>query len=155
MSKCRGLWMIHLLPLDPGIEKLHHKDVLLLGPSHILVQYVREEQELHMIGFQYKHWNDIEGRGLGFVSLIDFAELDKVFVALNSVLTFNNEEVGRALYLIPLPRSVVALLLPYRPLFSGSTMISLSILAYLGLIQASFVKALSLSSISLRYTLEQ
>ena len=50
-SKCRGLQAIHLLPLDPDIEKLHHEGVLFLGASHILVQYVQEDQELHMISF--------------------------------------------------------------------------------------------------------
>ena len=61
VSKCRGLGAIHLLPLDMGIEKLHHEGMLLLGASHILVQYTQEEQQLHMIGFGRKHRNDIEG----------------------------------------------------------------------------------------------
>ena len=49
--KCRGLGAIHLLLLDSGIEKLHHEGMFFLGANHILVQYAREEQELHMIGF--------------------------------------------------------------------------------------------------------
>ena len=53
-SKCRRLGAIHLLPLDPGIEKLHHEGGL-LGPSHILVQSVREEHELHMLGLEREH----------------------------------------------------------------------------------------------------
>ena len=66
-SNCRGLGAIHLLPLDPGIKKLHHEGGFLLGPSHILVHDVREEEELHLLGLGHNHWNDIEGGGLGFV----------------------------------------------------------------------------------------
>ena len=65
-----------------------------------------------MMGFGRKHRNDIEGRGFGFVSLINLARLDEFFVALNYMLTSNNEEVGRALYLIPLQKSVVELYSP-------------------------------------------
>ena len=65
-----------------------------------------------MIGFGRKYRIDIEGRGLGFVSLIDLAGLDEVFVALNCMLIPSNEEVGKALYLIPLRKSVVGLFSP-------------------------------------------
>ena len=108
-SKCRGLGAIHLLPLDPSIEKLHHESGLLLGPSHILVQYAQQEKELQMVGLGRKHQNDIEGGGLGFVSLIDLARLNEVFVALHCVLTPYNEEVGGAFYVIPIRGSVVEL----------------------------------------------
>ena len=62
-----------------------------------------------MIGLRCKHRDDREGRRVGFVNLIDLAKLDEVFVALNYMLIPNNEEVDRALYLIPLRRSVVEL----------------------------------------------
>ena len=65
-----------------------------------------------MIGLGHKHWNDREGRRFAFVSLIDLARLNKVFVALNCMLISDNEKVGRALYLIPLRRSVVELYSP-------------------------------------------
>ena len=80
-----------------------------MGPSHILVQYARQEKELHIFGLGRKHQNDIEGGGLGFVYLIDLAKLNEVLVALHCVLTPYNEEVGGALYLIPIRRSVVKL----------------------------------------------
>ena len=108
-SECRGLGAIHLLPLDLGIEKLHHEGGLLLGASHILVQYVRQEKELHMLGLGRKIQNDIEGGGLGFVCLIDLARLNEVLVALHCMLIPYNEEVGGALYLIPIWESVVKL----------------------------------------------
>ena len=108
-SKCRGLGAIHLLPLNPGIEKLHHEGGLLLGPSHIMVQYARQEKELQMVGLGHKHRNDIEGGGLGFVYLINLARLNEVLVALHCVLIPYNKEVGGALYLIPIRESVVEL----------------------------------------------
>ena len=108
-SKCRGFGAIHLLPLDQGIEKLHHEGGLLLETSHIMVQYARQEKELHMLGLEHKHRNDIEGGGLGFVCLIDLARLNEVLVAFHFVLTPYNEEVGGALYLIPIRESVVKL----------------------------------------------
>ena len=107
-SKCRGLGAIHLLPLDPSIEKLHHEGGLLLGPSHILVQYARQE-ELQMVRLGRKHRNDVEGGGLGFVCFIDLARLNEVLVALHHVLIPYNKEVGGALYLIPIWGSVVEL----------------------------------------------
>ena len=45
-SESGGLGAVHLLPLDPGIQNLHHEGRLLLGPSHILVQHARQEKEL-------------------------------------------------------------------------------------------------------------
>ena len=86
-SLCRGFGTIHLLPLDPGIEQLHHKSVFFLGASHILVQNAQEEQELHMIGLGCEDRNDREGRRLGFVSFIDLAILNEVFIALDYILT--------------------------------------------------------------------
>ena len=108
-SKCRGLGAIHLLPLDPSIEKLHHEGGLLLGPSHIMVQCTQQEKELQMVGLGCKHQNDIEGGCLGFVCLIDLARLNEVLVALYCVLIPYNKEVGGALYLIPIRGSVVEL----------------------------------------------
>ena len=96
-SKCRGLGAVHLLPLDPGIEKLHHEGGLLLGPSHILVQHARQEKKLQMVGHGRKHRNDIEGGGLSFVCLIDLARLNEVLVVLHRVLTPYNKKVGGAL----------------------------------------------------------
>ena len=61
MSMYRRLGMIHILPLDPIIEQLHHNNVVFLEASHILVQYTREEQELHIIGLGCKDRNDREG----------------------------------------------------------------------------------------------
>ena len=93
----RGLGEVHLLPLDPGIQNLHHEGRLLLGPSHILVQHARQEKELQMVGLGSEHGNDIEARGLGFVCFIDFASLNQVLIALHRVLTPYNKKVGRAL----------------------------------------------------------
>ena len=49
-SKSGGLGAVHLLPLDPSIQNLHHEGRLFLGPSHI--QNVRQEKELQMIGLR-------------------------------------------------------------------------------------------------------
>ena len=65
-----------------------------------------------MLGLGCEHQNDIEGRGLGFVCLIDLARLDEVLVTLHYMLTPYNKKVGGALYLIPIRRSVVELLNP-------------------------------------------
>ena len=96
-SESGGLGAVHLLPLDPGIQNLHHEGRLLLGPSHILVQHVRQEKELQMVGLRHKHGNDIEAGGLCFVCSIDFASLNKVLIALHRVLTPYNKKVGCAL----------------------------------------------------------
>ena len=96
-SESGGLGAVHLLPLDPGIQNLHHEGCLLLGPSHILVQHARQEKELQMVGLGRENGNDIEAGGLGFVCYIDFASLDKVLIALHRVLTPYNKEVGRVL----------------------------------------------------------
>ena len=96
-SKSGGLKAVHLLPLDPGIQNLHHEGRLLMGPSHILVQHARQEKELQIVGLGYEHGNDIEAGGLGFVCFIDFARLNQVLIALHRVLTFYNKIVGGAL----------------------------------------------------------
>ena len=63
-----------------------------------------------MVGLGYKHRNDIEGGGLGFVCLIDFARLNKVLIALYRVLIPYNEKMGGALqYVISIRRSAVEL----------------------------------------------
>ena len=63
-----------------------------------------------MLGLRCKHWNDIEGGGLGFVCFSDLARFDKVLVTLYYMLTPYNEEVNSAaLYLIPIQGSVVEL----------------------------------------------
>ena len=67
-SKSGGLGAFHLLPLDPGIQNLHHEGRLLLGPSHILVQHARQEKELQMVGLGREDGNDIEVGGLGLVA---------------------------------------------------------------------------------------
>ena len=62
-----------------------------------------------MLGLGRKHRNDIEGGGLGFVYLIDLARLNEVLITLHYMPTSYNEEVGGALYLIPIRKSVVRL----------------------------------------------
>ena len=96
-SKSGGLGAVHLLPVDQGIQNLHHERRLFLGPSHILVQHARQEKELQMVGLGRKHRNDIEAGGLGFVCLIGFTRFNKVLIALHRVLTLNNKKVGGAL----------------------------------------------------------
>ena len=93
-SESGGLGVVHLLPLNPGIQNLHHEGHLLLGPSHILVEHARQEKELQMVGLGRKDGNDIEARGLGFVCFIDFASLNQVLLALHRVLTSYNKKVG-------------------------------------------------------------
>ena len=92
-----GLGAVHLLPLDLGIQNLHHEGRLLLGPSHILVQHARQEKELQMVGLGREDRNDIEARGLGFVCFIDFARLNQVLITLHRVVTPYNKKVGRTL----------------------------------------------------------
>ena len=71
---------------------------------------MEEEQELHKVGLRHPHWNGRETQRLGFVSPINLTRLDKVFVGLNFMLTSNNnEEMDRALYLMPLWRTCVEL----------------------------------------------
>ena len=96
-SESGGLGAVHLLPLDPGIQNLHHEGRLLLGPSHILVQHAGQEKELQMVGLGREHRNDIEAGGLGFVCFIDFTRLNQVLIALHRVLTPYNKKMGRAL----------------------------------------------------------
>ena len=96
-SESGGLEAVHLIPLDPGIQNLHHEGRLLLGPSHILVQHVRQEKELQMVGLGREDENDIEAGGLGFVCFIDFASLNQVLIALHRVLIPYNKKVGRTL----------------------------------------------------------
>ena len=96
-SESGGLGAVHLLPLDPGIQNLHHEGCLLLGPSHILVQNARQEKELQMVGLGHEDGNDIEAGGLGFVCFIDFANLNQVLIALHRVLTSYNKKVDRTL----------------------------------------------------------
>ena len=63
-----------------------------------------------MVGLGRKHRNDIEGGGLGFVCLIDFARLNEVLIALHRVLTTYNEKVGGALqYVISIREIAVEL----------------------------------------------
>ena len=92
-----GLGAVHLLPLDPGIQNLHHEGCLFLGPSHILVQHARQEKELQMVSLGREDGNDIEAGGLGFVCFIDFASLNQVLTALHRVLTPYNKKMGRTL----------------------------------------------------------
>ena len=96
-SESGGLGAVHLLPLDPSIQNLHHEGRFHLGPSHILVQHARQEKEFQMVGFGHEHGNDIEAGGLGFVCFINFASLNQVLIALHRVLIPYNKKVGRTL----------------------------------------------------------
>ena len=50
-----------------------------------------------MVDLGHKYRNDIEGGGLGFVCLIDFARLNEILIGLHRVLTPYNEKVGGTL----------------------------------------------------------
>ena len=153
-SESGGLGAVHLLPLDPGIQNLHHEGRLLLGPSHILVQHARQEKELQMVGLWREYGNDIKAGGLCFVCSIEFASLNKVLIALHRVLTPYNKKVGRALQeLISIRGSAIEVNNPVTSIRAPLEWKDCD-LSVRGLMRAWLVKALSLSSIRPRYTME-